>query len=262
MSVPLLPATPTVLAAHPARDRPTPGRQDLGLLAVCGLAILAWDWGGLDLSLARLAGGAAGFPDRDHWLFSTLLHAGGRQAAWVLSLALLLGAGWPRGSLRRLGRAARWQLALTPMLAALLVSSLKRASGASCPWDLAAFGGTAMPLTHWQAFLQGDGGPGHCFPAGHAVSGFGFIAGWFVWRDRDPRLARRWLAASLVAGLVFGLAQQWRGAHYMSHTLWTAWLCLALGSGIDALRRHLQGRPGGRWPPASPPRVPQAGGPR
>ena len=30
---------------------------------------------------------------------------------------------------------------------------------------------------------------------------------------------------ALVAGLVLGLAHQVPGAHFMSHTLWTGWLC-------------------------------------
>jgi len=30
-----------------------------------------------------------------------------------------------------------------------------------------------------------------------------------------------------------GLAQQVRGAHYMSHTLWTAWLCWSSAALVD-----------------------------
>ncbi len=44
-------------------------------------------------------------------------------------------------------------------------------------------------------------------------------------RGRHPRAARAWLAAALLAGLAFGGTQYLRGAHYPSHTLWTAWLC-------------------------------------
>jgi len=49
-----------------------------------------------------------------------------------------------------------------------------------------------------------------------------------------PAVARRWLAAALAAGLVLGVAQQLRGAHFMSHTLWSAWLCWVVAWGIDA----------------------------
>ena len=33
-----------------------------------------------------------------------------------------------------------------------------------------------------------------------------------------------WIGIVLVA-LALGLAQQWRGAHFMSHTLWSAVVC-------------------------------------
>jgi membrane-associated PAP2 superfamily phosphatase len=30
-------------------------------------------------------------------------------------------------------------------------------------------------------------------------------------------------------GFILGISQQMRGAHFMSHTLWTAWLCWTVG---------------------------------
>lgn len=74
-----------------------------------------------------------------------------------------------------------------------------------------------MPyVPHWSAVA--DGGGGHCFPAGHASAGFAFIGGYFVIPERRPRTARIWLQDSLASGLLLGLAQQLRGAHFMSHT--------------------------------------------
>jgi len=78
-----------------------------------------------------------------------------------------------------------------------------------------------------------DGGAGHCFPAGHAATGFSFLGGYFAFRDSDGRQARTWLALSLVAGLLLGLAQQWRGAHFMSHTLWSAVACWCTALVVD-----------------------------
>jgi membrane-associated PAP2 superfamily phosphatase len=37
------------------------------------------------------------------------------------------------------------------------------------------------------------------------------------------------LLIAVLAGLILGLSQQMRGAHFMSHTLWTAWLCWTVG---------------------------------
>ncbi|QNM95305.1 phosphatase PAP2 family protein [Chitinimonas koreensis] len=68
---------------------------------------------------------------------------------------------------------------------------------------------------------------GGCFPAGHATTGFGLFGLVLYWYGRaawSTRLA--WLAA-FACGLALGIGQQWRGAHFLSHTLWSAWLCWA-----------------------------------
>jgi membrane-associated PAP2 superfamily phosphatase len=200
-------------------------------LAFVGLA-MAWDAAGLDLPLARLAGSAAGFPWRDHWLLSALLHDGARRLSWLLALALCLSVWWPLGVLKQLPPGRRLQLAISTMLAALVVSVLKVGSHTSCPWELNEFGSVARYATHWT--LRTDGGTGHCFPAGHAASGFSFVSAYFAFRPFDHAAARRWLAAAVGAGLVLGLAQQWRGAHFMSHTLWTAAICWSVALAIDA----------------------------
>ena len=189
--------------------------------------VLAWDLSGLDLPLARLSGGPHGFALRENWLLAKVVHEGGRVIGWVLGLILLAGARWPFGLLRRLSAGQRLQLALVTLAAAAVVSALKGLSATSCPWDLAAFGGHMPYVSHWQ--WQRDGGGGHCFPAGHASAGFSFIAGYFAFREVDRGIALAWLAAALAVGLVFGIGQQLRGAHFMSHTLWTAWICWFVG---------------------------------
>lgn len=124
----------------------------------------------------------------------------------------------------------------------MAITVLKRLNHTSCPWDLAEFGGVARHVSHWLWGVR-DGGAGHCFPAGHASTAFAYLAGWFVLRRSAPRAAGRWLLGALLAGMVLGLAQQMRGAHYMSHTLWTAWICWAWGLALEtALQVHRHGR--------------------
>ena len=188
------------------------------------LFLLAWDASGLDLVLAHWFGTTQGFALRDHWLFTTVLHEGARRLSWLLVVGLSLAVWWPVGVLRQLDRWQRLQLVVSILLGLALVVAIKRISSTSCPWDLAEFGGLARYVSHWRFGLV-DGGGAHCFPAGHASAGFAFVGGYFVLRDRAPRAARIWLATALTAGLVLGVSQQMRGAHFMSHTLWTAWLC-------------------------------------
>jgi membrane-associated PAP2 superfamily phosphatase len=205
------------------------------------LLLLAWDATGLDLALARLAGTPMGFPWRNDGFLVHVMHEGARSLSWLLLIALLAAIRWPVGVLRRLRMRVRAQLALSVLAGVLVVSPFKQASATSCPWDLKAFGGVADYVSHW-AWGVRDGGPGGCFPAGHASAGFAYVAGWFVLRRVSPSAARAWLGCALVAGLLLGLAQQQRGAHYMSHTLWTAWLCWTTGFVVDAALRSKYAR--------------------
>ena len=208
------------------------------LLAAWVAIAIVWDVGGGDHALARaMGGGATGFALRDHWFLTQVLHAGGRILSWGLAVALLVGIWWPWGPLRRIDRAARVQWLAGTLVAVALVSLVKSRNPAACPWDLVAFGGAEPEVSHWAWFSAQA--RGHCFPAGHASSGFGFLGAWCVFRPVSPRLARHWLVGVVLAGLLVGLGQQWRGAHFMSHTLWTAVLCLLVALLADWLRHRL-----------------------
>jgi membrane-associated PAP2 superfamily phosphatase len=205
------------------------------LWTVASLALLlGWDASGLDLPMARWFGQQDGFPLREYWLLSDVLHDAARRLSWVAFAWLIAGVWWPTGVLRRMARSQRLQLALTTLLTVLVINVFKHTSLTSCPWDLAEFGGMSDYVSHWRWGIA-DGGGGHCFPAGHASAGFAFVGGYFVLRSGSPGHARAWLLAALGAGLVFGLAQQVRGAHFMSHTLWTGWLCWATAWAADSL---------------------------
>lgn len=233
---------------------PRPGRDLLlgpwslrrlwGLTLALLLLLALWDASGLDLALARLSGTAQGFVWRSQPVFVALAHTWPRRLSSALLLACIVGCFRPWGLLRGLTKAQRWQLVASIVLAMIGITLLKRWNTTSCPWDLAEFGGAVRYVSHW-AWGVYDQGPGHCFPAGHASAGFGFLAGWFALRRARSAYAMPWLVAALVFGLVLGVTQQLRGAHYMSHTLWTAWICWTLGLLVDtALQgyRRLQRR--------------------
>ncbi len=187
--------------------------------------LLAWDASAADLAVARWFGHAQGFEWRDSWWASTLLHSGGRGLAWVLLAALALAAvRTPQSTHGAPNRAQRIGWLGAMLLCLAVVPAAKRISATSCPWDLAEFGGIAGYVSHWQWQLA-DGGPGHCFPSGHAVAAFAFLGIHFMWRSHCRQRSSGWLLVVLAAGTVFGIAQLARGAHYPSHTLWSAWAC-------------------------------------
>lgn len=224
-------------------------RTDLAVTLGALLALVAWEVSGLDLPLARLLGGAGGFPLRDHALVRSLLHDGGRWLAGLLLAALALDA-W-RPIVRGPGRGQRLYWLAVVALGMIVVPLAKRFSTTSCPWDLAEFGGHVAYVPHWLPALT-DGGPGHCFPSGHAVAAFAFFGAWFLWREHRPRLARALLAGVLVLGAVFGWAQMARGAHFASHALWSAWLCwtIAAAAQLGAPRGSHSPAPAGNPPGA------------
>lgn len=215
--------------------------------ALSFLLLIAWDYSGLDLAMAHWFGTAKGFSLENHWFWRRVLHDDIRLWPWVLELGLLAGIVWPWGSLTKLPALRRAQLALTTLAALLLISNIKLHSHTSCPWDLEQFGGMASHVSHWAWGVQ-DGGHGGCFPAGHASAGFAFIGGFFAFRQVLPTTARRWLAGAMVAGFILGLAQQVRGAHYMSHTLWTAWFCWTVAAAADVVVSRLMLRQALRTP--------------
>lgn len=221
-----------IRSVSPRPVRPDPATRlaaDWRRVSLIGLAFLIlWDASGLDLPLARLFGDGHGFYLRGSYLLEVVLHQRARDAGWLLLAAIAAAGCFPAGLLRSLTFRERLALWMLPLLCLLAVTLLKYGSATSCPWDLREFGGTVGHVSHWMPGVV-DGGGGHCFPAGHASTGFAFMAGFFVLARAHPGLALAWLGGALVTGVLLGLSQQMRGAHFASHTLWTAWVCWTLG---------------------------------
>lgn len=211
------------------------------ITAIWLLCLVLWDAAGQDRWLASAFGNADGFALRHQWFLLNVMHEGARRLAWLLMLALTVGIWWPFGILRRLHSRQRVQLVISTLVSLLLINLLKYGSTSSCPWELQEFGGVARYVSHW-ALGVADGGSGRCFPAGHASAGFAFVGGFFVLRQAQTQAARWWLAGALLAGLALGVAQQVRGAHFMSHTLWTGWVCWCACWLCDVLGHKF-------WPP-------------
>lgn len=70
-----------------------------------------------------------------------------------------------------------------------------------------------------------NSGRARCFPAGHASGAYAWFTLYFFCREYFPN----WRWASLIfvisLGIVFGVTQQLRGAHFISHDLFTLSLC-------------------------------------
>lgn len=218
-------------ARRPFDDAELPQRALLLALA----ALLVWDASGLDLQVSRWFGTSHGFAWTHHWLTETVLHDAAKYLAWPLFACLAFGLWRPFGFMRGLTRAQiGWWLSTT-LVCVVLIGWLRSHSATSCPWELQEFGGTVPRLvSHWNPFAT-DGGPGRCFPSGHASTAFAFLPGWLALRRTSPALAKRWLMLTIALGLLLGGVQVVRGAHFVSHVLWTGWICAAVSMAGYAL---------------------------
>ena len=161
------------------------------------------------------------FPLRHSWLLESALHTGLRSAlllAPIATAALLIWQLLQRQPARR----TLWLL-VGQLLPALIVATLKQQSIHACPWDLAEYGGYAPHLPLW-GVLPADMAPGRCLPGGHASAGYALLAFYFGFRDDQPRLARFALWGGLLLGTLMGWVQLMRGAHFLSHNLWSLWV--------------------------------------
>ncbi len=216
--------------------KPTPGfmltHLWLPLAAFCLLA-LGLELSSIDLNITDqiYAWGDNSWQLRDAWFTSTLIHNDGRKlvTAFSLLLLLLLAGSYFLPALKPY-RTGLWYLAASAVSAALAINALKHVTHVDCPWDVLRYGGDFPYIKKFDAHPKSFR-TGACFPAGHASAGYAWFGLYYFARELWPRWQRAALAGVLLLGLVFGIGQQLRGAHFLSHDVWTlglCWLCATL----------------------------------
>ncbi|HEY5804171.1 MAG TPA: phosphatase PAP2 family protein [Lysobacter sp.] len=203
------------------------------LIAFAALALWTMVLGGDQWLADRIYAWQGGHWQLRHgFVTEQLIHRVGRDVstmAWLTVLAAWIVArirpGW--GALRR---------PLTCLLVSIAVSTalvawVKSWSNMDCPWDLVRYGG-AREYVGLFAMRPLGLSRGACFPAGHASGGYAWLALYFLLWSVRP--AWRWmgLAVGGVVGLLFGFSQQIRGAHFLSHDLWTLAICWGTALGV------------------------------
>lgn len=164
---------------------------------------------------------------RSAFVAEQLIHKAGRDASAIAWLCVV--AAWivacSHSQLAHLRRPFAY-LAMSVLVATTLVAWFKTWSNMDCPWDLLRYGGQRpyVELLHLRPIGLARGA---CFPAGHASAGYAWMALYFFFLMTRPQWRWRGLGAGVAAGLLFGISQQLRGAHFISHDLWTAIICWA-----------------------------------
>lgn len=207
-------------------DRRSLFQSVIKALAILLLLSVAMELTNIDQALADLIYQWEGnqWHFKNEWFTAILIHKGGKYLSIGILLAVLLAflATFFSPAL------ASWKYRLRYLLIAtvsgtLVISVGKSISNISCPWDFSRYGGTLEYLSLMEQLWVRNGS--QCFPAGHASSAFAWISLYFV--GLHTKATWRWwaLGAVLFFGALFGFSQQLRGAHFLSHDIWSFGIC-------------------------------------
>lgn len=202
----------------------------------------------LDEKLALVFFNGTQWPFKDDWLLNHVIHNGGHKFALAAYGALVLV--FIYRLLRRYPSAALAYAITSITLSVLAVNLAKHLLHFPCPWDAFNDLGQLTPY----AWLPQQAG---CFPSGHASSGYAWLSFYYVARLYSPQWRATFAALAIAVGLCFGIAQQIRGAHFISHDLICLYLCWMVASLVFYFWPKLHNQPiPAPLPPA--PKTPKA----
>lgn len=166
------------------------------------------------------------WPYKEDWLIETVIHKKGQAFSKIMGgvvLSFLLFSQRKNSSLYRYRKSLLF-LFIASITGPIITAILKSNTTIYCPWDLKLFGGE-KPYIRLFDNVPGEHAIGHCFPSGHAGGGFTFISLYFFLMVVNPKYKILGLFGGLLLGTVYGIAQQMRGAHFLSHDIYALMVC-------------------------------------
>lgn len=171
------------------------------------------------------------FPWKNSWFAKDLMHGYVKNALMLPGIGIIifcvLDYFRPSQKIHPLLRVRLQFVALSATIIPALIAALKSRSASHCPWDIVKYGGHYPHLNLFES-LPPAMKAGHCFPAGHTSTGLWLAAFCVFWLPHAPRKALVVFGLGLSVGFVLGWVQQMRGAHFLSHTLWSMWIASAV----------------------------------
>lgn len=178
----------------------------------------------LDMALTRIVYQAHNQGWSREWFWAEPAYRWAKIIAGLIAVSALAWAvrDWRAGNRER---AKIMGAALLSMILGLLgVGLMKDTSGVACPWSIAEFSQSSKAVLNnpfaW-LFSSSAISQGHCWPSGHAGSGFALIGFYFAARRIAPRYAKAVLVFVMTFGILCSAARILQGAHFFSHCLAT-----------------------------------------
>jgi membrane-associated PAP2 superfamily phosphatase len=166
------------------------------------------------------------WPYKENWLIEDVLHIGGRNLTYLLATVIMLCwlISFRPDSILYPYRRPLLFLLISGISGPLVIALLKSYTHVDCPWSLALFDGD-KPYIRLFDYAGSQLKAGHCFPAAHAGSGFTFLSLYFFLLLVKPDYKSYGLYFGLTLGTLYGIAQQVRGAHFLSHDVFALAVC-------------------------------------
>lgn len=172
------------------------------------------------------------FPWRYAWISKYFLHRYLKYALLVVGAAVwvvALSTRFRAQPTRFLATHHRrwWFVAWCFVAVPITIGVLRRLSPMHCPWEITEFGGHAPYFDLLSAAPAGIRA-GHCFPTAFVASGSWLLAFALLWYPEHKLRSVTIGIAALLFSFALGWVQQMRGAHFLSHTLWSLWVSWAV----------------------------------
>jgi membrane-associated PAP2 superfamily phosphatase len=162
---------------------------------------------------------------RDHWLTSNVLHHGGKYFIILMGILVLFLylASFKFHSLKAYQKGFLACL-VGSLSGILIVAAMKKIIPIYSPWDLVNFGGH-MPYIRIFDHRPLGQQAGHAFPAGHASGAFSLLCFYYFVNQFKLQGGKVIFASVVILGILYGGAQQMRGAHFLSHDVVAFVIC-------------------------------------
>ena len=220
------------------------------LFVVLG-AILS-EYTGLDEYLARLVYDPAtqSWPWKNNFWTAGVLHNFGKDLVVYIMAAIFLFfiASFFIKKIRPFRKGAFFMIA-GGLSGVAIVSLLKNTTHIYTPWDLSIFGGDRPHVLLFDSAPKGLP-VGYAFPGGHSSGGFSFLTLYFLLEYYKPKYKYYGLLVGLGLGGLFAMAQELRGAHFLSHDLFSMVICWYSAMAIFELMYHKEKKEGRKKVPA------------
>lgn len=185
------------------------------------------EYSGIDLWLAgNFYDASTGtWPYQSSFITSNVLHTGGRNFIVFCALINLLAifASFVDSRLAPYRKHLMFMF-IAALSGPLLVGLLKNSTYIYTPWDLQFFGGD-KPYIRIFDVVSADASVGHAFPGGHSSGGFAYISAFFALSAMGSKYRYYGWYVPIFCGLVFAATQEIRGAHFLSHDLFSFAIC-------------------------------------